>query len=178
MRSEHGLAIRPAKWLGLFIGMLAIVIFFSLGLSAHAKNGAQQISGYGEFATDCDAPDGLTPDFVQRLHGDLEGCLFVFVIDATCTPSGVYNEIGTELFVANGNSGADTFETDYRFTARFDDCTDFLANATQQFWGRCQHPIAAGSGTGIFEGVTGRLDFKDDVDAGKAYYRGHLKWSS
>ncbi|MDI3285224.1 hypothetical protein [Polyangium sp. 15x6] len=35
-----------------------------------------------------------------------------------------------------------------------------------------------GSGTGVFEGVRGRLDFKDDVDAVpiRFLYRGHLRF--
>jgi hypothetical protein len=40
--------------------------------------------------------------------------------------------------------------------------------------GRCEHPIVAGSGTGGFEGATGRIDFKDDVVAGEFLYRGHI----
>jgi hypothetical protein len=39
-----------------------------------------------------------------------------------------------------------------------------------------QHPIVEGSGTGILEGVTGRLYFKDDVEAGTFPYRGHLQF--
>jgi hypothetical protein len=31
-----------------------------------------------------------------------------------------------------------------------------------------------GSGTGIFEGVSGQLFFKDDVVTGEFFYRGHL----
>ena len=45
-----------------------------------------------------------------------------------------------------------------------------------EIFGRCQHPIVAGSGTGVFEGVTGRLDFKDDIAAGNFPYRGHFKF--
>ena len=40
--------------------------------------------------------------------------------------------------------------------------------------GRCQHPLTAGSGTGIFAGATGRLDFKDEVSTGLFFYRGHI----
>ena len=40
--------------------------------------------------------------------------------------------------------------------------------------GVCQHPIIVGSGTGGFEGVTGRVDFKDDVVTGDYPYRGHI----
>jgi hypothetical protein len=48
------------------------------------------------------------------------------------------------------------------------------ADFTVEIHGRCQHPITAGSGTGAFAGVTGRLDFKDDVDKATFYYHGHL----
>ena len=41
--------------------------------------------------------------------------------------------------------------------------------------GRCQHPIAAGSGTGGFEGASGRADFKDEVTTGRFFYRGQIK---
>jgi hypothetical protein len=40
---------------------------------------------------------------------------------------------------------------------------------------RCQHPIVEGSGAGIYEGVSGRLDFKNDVEAGNYPYKGHLR---
>jgi hypothetical protein len=40
---------------------------------------------------------------------------------------------------------------------------------------RCQHPIVEGSGTGIYEGVSGRLDFRNDVEAGNYPYKGHLR---
>jgi hypothetical protein len=34
--------------------------------------------------------------------------------------------------------------------------------------------MVKGSGEGVFEGATGRLDFKDDVSVGNFPYRGHL----
>ena len=40
--------------------------------------------------------------------------------------------------------------------------------------GRCQHPIIKGSGSGGFAGATGRVDFKDEVDTGEYFYRGHI----
>jgi hypothetical protein len=101
------------------------------------------------------------------MTGDLEGCLYTFVESAKCSPSGVYLETGTETFVGQGG----TFRTTYRFEAKYQDC----ANLAVEIHGRCQHPIIAGSGTGPFEGVTGRLDFKDDIEAGNFPYRGHLK---
>ncbi len=162
------------KWLSAIIVMLAIVLFFGLALSVHAA-GAQQIAGVGVFdaAGQCTDAAGSGADFVQVLSGDLEGCLYVFVESYRCSEGGVYNETGTELFVGKGPQGeGGTFMTEYRFVAKFQDC----ANLAGQFNGRCQHPIVTGSGTGEFEGVTGRLDFKDDVEAGVATYRGHLKY--
>ena len=69
----------------------------------------------------------------------------------------------------NGEAG--TFRTTYQFTAKYEDC----ANLGGEIVGRCQHPIIASSGEGVFAGVTGRLDFKDDIEAGNFPYRGHLQ---
>ena len=77
------------------------------------------------------------------------------------TPSGVWIETGQELVVASLNGGSvGTFTTNYRFEGKYE------ADFTVEIHGRCQHPITAGSGTGAFAGVTGRLDFKDDVENG------------
>jgi hypothetical protein len=104
------------------------------------------------------------------MSGDLEGSLYTFVQTAKSSPSGTYRETGTELFVAS--DGVSTFETTYRFEAKYED-VDTLSG--EQF-GRCQHPIVEGSGTGIYEGVSGQLFFKDDVEAGNFPYRGHLQY--
>ena len=79
-------------------------------------------------------------------------------------------ETGRETFVGTMNGEYGTFDTNFRFSAKFDNCPGFEG----QIFGRCQHPVAAGSGTGVFEGLEGRLDFQDDVEAGIVYYRGHL----
>ena len=148
-------------------------------VSTVGAEGATQISGVGAFAVEGECidnvkgPDGQAPDFAQKLTGDLEGCLYVFVESYECTPSGVGIERGAEIFVGSDNDGNEgTFRTSYLFTAKFDDCPNYGG----QIFGRCQHPIMAGSGTGDFAGVTGRLDFKDDVEAGVAVYKGHLKF--
>jgi hypothetical protein len=39
-------------------------------------------------------------------------------------------------------------------------------NLSGEIFGRCQHPIVEGSGTGNYEGVGGQLFFKDDVESG------------
>jgi hypothetical protein len=108
-------------------------------------------------------------DFAILMTGDLDGCLYTFVQTARSSPSGTYLETGRELFVAS--EGAGTFETTYRFVGKYED----VANLAGEIFGRCQHPIVEGSGTGIYEGVSGRLFFKDDVEAGNSIYRSHLR---
>jgi hypothetical protein len=51
-----------------------------------------------------------------------------------------------------------------------------VANLSGEIFGRCKHPIVEGSGTGIYEGVSGQLFFKDNVETGTFSYRGHLRY--
>ena len=138
--------------------------------------GATQISGIGYFAgpSECNDPEGVGSTYDLTMTGDLEGCHYVFVETARCSAGGTYNETGTETFVGLYNGAPGTFETTYRFTAKYTDC----ANLVGEIVGRCQHPITAGSGEGVFEGVTGRLDFKDDIEMGNFPYRGHFRWDT
>lgn len=152
--------------------LLAVMVLLLIAAPVSA-DGAMQISGIGFFAgEECDV-QGQGADFALNMTGDLEGCHYVFVETSTCTPSGTYKETGTELFVSK--DGGSTFRTTYRFTAKYEDCP----NLAEEIFGRCQHPIIAGSGTGDFEGVTGRLDFKDDLSDPvnpEFPFRGHLRW--
>jgi hypothetical protein len=135
--------------------------------------GATQISGDARF-DEAEAPvcaPVMGYDYALVMTGDLEGCLYTDVKTAESSPSGTYRETGTELFVGSYLDGSGTFETTYRFEAKYEDVDNLVG---EQF-GRCQHPIVEGSGTGIFEGVSGRLDFKDDVESGTFLYRGHLR---
>lgn len=128
-----------------------------------------RISGVGYF-DEFDAGDSgsVGADYALIMTGDLEGFLYVFVETAEYTPSGTYMEKGTELFV-----GADgSFETAYRFEAKYED----PANLIGEIFGRCQHKIVENSGTGVFDGVSGRIDFKDDIEAGDFPYRGSLQF--
>jgi hypothetical protein len=152
----------------------ATLLALILAAPAALAGGATQISGVGVFDAPppdavCNDPEGVGDDYALVMTGDLEGCLYTFVGPAVSSPSGTYRETGTETFVASDGSG--TFETTYRFEAKYED----VDNLTGEIFGRCQHPIVEGSGTGIFEGVTGRLDFKDDVETGNFLYRGHLR---
>jgi hypothetical protein len=159
---------------------VALIGVVSTAPSPALAGGATQISGVAFF----DDPDPLDaacndpevvgadppPNYALVMTGDLEGCLYTFIETAESSPSGTYRETGTETFVAS--DGVSTFETTYRFEAKYEDVTD---PATEIF-GRCQHPIVEGSGTDIFEGVSGILLFKDDIEAGNFPYRGHLRY--
>ena len=139
--------------------------------SPERAGGATQISGLGSYDVSCD-PKSVDATYAILMHGDLEGCLYTFVETAQSSPSGTYRETGTELFVGSTSEGAGTFETTYRFEAKYEDVN---GSATEIF-GRCQHPIVEGSGTGVFKGVSGILLFKDDIEEGNFPYRGHLRW--
>jgi hypothetical protein len=178
---------RPLTLLTLLtLTTLAAVAFISVaspGPSPAFAEEATQISGVAFFDDPldpaCEDPEGVDPEGVPAnyalvMTGDLEGCLYTFVNpDTASSPSGTYRETGTETFVGSvfGSEEPGTFETTYRFEAKYED----VDNLAGEIFGRCQHPIVEGSGTGIFEGVTGRLDFKDDVETGTFLYRGHLQ---
>ncbi len=109
-------------------------------------------------------------DYALTMTGDFSGCHYVFVETGRCSAGGAYFETGTETFVGIYNGESGTFRTNYIFTGKYQDCPNLVGEIA----GRCEHPIVAGSGTGIFEGVRGRFDMKDDVEAGNFPYRGHL----
>jgi hypothetical protein len=159
--------------LGGLVAILLLLGLLALGRAPSARaDGATQIAGVGYWAAagECTDAEGSGADGALTMTGDLEGCLYIFVETSECTPGGTYHETGTETFVAGDGSG--TFETTYKFTAKMADCPDLAT----EIWGRCQHPIVAGSGTGIYEGVTGRFNIEDDVVAVNFPYKGHLKW--
>ena len=136
--------------------------------------GAAQMSGIGYYAEpgQCnDDPEGQGASYALTMTGDLEGCHYVFVETARCSAGGAYRETGTETFVGLYNGVPGTFKTTYVFTAKYRDCANLIGEVA----GRCQHPLIAGSGEGVFEGVTGRLDMKDDIETGSFPYRGHFQ---
>ena len=155
------------------ISSVTVLALLSLAVvpSTVQAAGSVQISGMGYFASPDECPEtaSLGATYAVLMTGDLVGCHYVFVTSSHCSPSGTYVEEGNEYFVSATNPN-DTFRTRYKFEAKYRDCS----TATGEIFGRCQHPIIAGSGKGIFEGVTGRLDFKDDVAIGNFPYRGHL----
>jgi hypothetical protein len=142
-----------------------------------ASAGSTQFDGIGYFdaADECGAA-AAGAAYAVTMTGDLEGCLFVFIDEYECSPSGTYREIGREHFVGTYNGEAGTFWTSYKFEAKYEGCAENGSYVGAEIFGRCQHPIVAGSGTGIFEGVSGRMDMKDNVTEGSYPYRGHFRY--
>lgn len=165
----------------LTVALVAVSATLLLGLVPAASaggKGAVQVSGQTVPGADCGAgPAGTvweSPDYAFAIEGDLEGCIYGAVTSFNCTPSGMYQERADELFVEEGTG--DSFEMTEFFWAKFifgETCNFDTIEA--QVFGGCKHPIVAGTGTGGWEGVTGRLDFKDDVSTGIAHYKGHLR---
>jgi hypothetical protein len=144
--------------------------------SPERPGGATQISGGAYFDDPAGGkcappPEGVVSDYPPLvMTGGLDGCLSTDILTQESSPSGTYRETGTEFFVSS--DGTSTFATTYRFEAKYED----VANLAGEIFGRCQHPIVEGSGTGDFEGVSGILFFKDDVATGEYFYRGHLRY--
>jgi hypothetical protein len=137
--------------------------------------GAAQFSGVGFFdATDVCSSLSQGATYAVKMTGDLDGCLYIFVDEFECSPSGTYREVGRELFVGTYNGGSGSFRTTYKFESRYEGCSVDGSYLGLEIFGRCQHPIVDGSGDGVFLGVTGRLDMKDDIEAGNYPYRGHI----
>ncbi|HSF19106.1 MAG TPA: hypothetical protein VLK65_26505 [Vicinamibacteria bacterium] len=159
--------------LSIIVLAVAVSVVSTMSPPLHAGGGATQIAGIAFFADpgECVDEQGDGSDFALRMTGDLVGCHYVSVEEWGCTRSGNYHERGTEVFVGEYNGQTGTFATTYLFTAKLASCPDL----STEIFGRCQHPIVRGSGTGDFQGVTGRFDIKDDIEAGNFPYRGHLR---
>ena len=148
----------------------------SLSLISKAE-GATQVSSVGVYAGvgECVSP-AENADYVVSMTGDLAGCLYTYVDNYECSPGGTYREEGREHFVGTYNGKTGSFWTTYKFESLFEGCSASGAPLGGEIKGRCQHPIVAGSGNGVFNGVAGRLDMKDDIAAGNFIIRGHLNF--
>jgi hypothetical protein len=153
-----------------------MVVGLLVALAAPTAAVKYQISGVAFYASGSvcrPSPAGYTEVPPIVMTGDLEGCWYTRIVTSkdNGVPSGVYQETGEEIFVGSLGGGAQgTFRTTYKFSSKW---SPELTGGTEVH-GRCQHPIIEGSGTGAFAGVTGRVDFKDDVTTGCFLYRGHL----
>ena len=150
------------------------------GSTSNRDVGANQISGVGFFdeAGECNdpIPGGEVVAYALRMTEDLQGCMYTIIDEFECSPSGTYREIGREYFVGTYNGESGTFWTSYKFEAKYQGCASDGSYVGLEIKGRCQHPIVEGSGTGGFAGVSGRLDFLDDIAAGNYPYKGHLRF--
>ena len=168
----------------LAITVLVVGAVVSVVLMAPAPataGGAEQIRGTAiDGSGDCNpeeddvpVPLPIFPLYFPPEDGGIHGCLYSYPTSSEVTPGGTIRERGYEIFVSHDDPTRDSrFETTYQYTAKFDEDGN-------QMYGRCQHPIVAGSGKGDFEGVTGRFNIKDNIVNGVAVdfpYKGHLRW--
>lgn len=159
------------KRAALVLVVLATAALLSVASPALAS-GSIQVSGATTSAT-CDAPpagfEGY--DYAFGIDGDLVGCVYgVITLARFHEGSGTYQEVADEVFVGYWNGQHGTIEMTENYTAKVG-----ADNATGLYFARCKHPFVTGSGTGVFTGASGRLDFKDDTDAGTADYTGHIR---
>ena len=108
------------------------------------------------------------------MQGSLIGCWSVDTFNVQSQPSGTFQATGTEHFTGCLDLDGDqactagdpqgTLYFSFQFTGKVDPVT------FAEIFGRCQHPIVAG--TGDFAGAFGVLTFKDDVTNGTSLYRG------
>ena len=153
--------------------LIVLILFVSVSSVAAAPAGATgntQISGVGVFTNtaECsaDSPNVYPP---IKMTGGLVGCWYTDRVEVLLTaPSGAYQERGTETFIGCLSDGTTcgTFSTTYKFTARY-------AADGSELHGHCEHKLV--SGTGDFAGITGQVNFKDDVQTGEFLYEGHFK---
>lgn len=156
--------LRAATIAGVVAGTALVVAV------AAATAGTTKVSGEGAYVTSCALPPPTSAgggDYPPlELEGSLEGCWYTYISSSQAQPSGTYLEKGTEIFVGCLNeTTCGTFTTTYTFTGKF-------APSGAEIHGRCEHSIVGG--TGGFDGMSGVINFKDDVDAGLFFYRGNI----
>lgn len=162
--------------LRLMLLVIAVPLIIFSGCRKIDHPGGKPIEGVGFYAelSECNY-ESLGANYALKMTGDLEGCLYVFIDQYKCFGDGLYLEKGRELFVGKYKGKSGSFRTTYTFEAKFEGCKDGNY-AGAEIIGLCQHPIVKGSGDGVFKGVTGRLDFWDDIKAGNFPYWGNLKF--
>ena len=159
------------RWLRAATVLAVVAATALVVVVATAMAGTTHVSGSGVYNAACDPPVGTAPADPGNyppldLVGSLDGCWYTYVSDSKVNPSGTYQETGTELFVGclNGTT-CGQFTTTYTFTGKF-------TESGAEIHGRCQHPVTGT--TGGFAGMSGVIQFKDDVDTGIFYYRGNI----
>ena len=157
--------------LKLMLFLIAAPIFIFTGCKKEdIPDGAKKFSGIGySDPKDLCGSASQGANFVLIMTGDLEGCLYFFVDEFTCT-NGNYLEKGRELFIGTYKGKSGSFRTTYDAQAKYEGCNSDGSPAGAELSGQCQHYIVKGSGTGVFEGVTGRFDIIDNVEADPINY--------
>jgi hypothetical protein len=130
----------------------------------------------------CTGPPQGFEELTFVISGDLKGCWYTNVDRGwdLGPPSGLYFEVGREVFVGTVRGGpAGTFSTTYTFESQWD--PSYTADGIE-IWGRCQHRIVSGSGTGglrSVSGFSGRAAVVTDVvnDGSIGRYRGFVRQS-
>ena len=158
------------NWMRTTLGILAAVATALVFMAAPGSAaGNTQISGVGVYVSTAECPDRPSVYPPIEMSGGLVGCWYTDAFEVVqTTPSGGYQERGEETFIGCLSDGTTcgTFSTTYKFTAKY------TVDGSEIF-GRCEHPFV--SGTGDFEGITGRVNFVDDVQTGEFNYKGHIK---
>ena len=153
--------------------LLALMLFVgvsSVTAAPASATGNTQISGVGVFTSTAECPADSPNVYPPiKMTGGLVGCWYTDAYEVVLTTSsGAYQERGTETFIGCLSDGTTcgTFSTTYKFTARY-------APDGSELHGHCEHPLV--SGTGDFAGITGQVNFKDDVQTGEFLYEGHFQ---
>lgn len=160
--------------------VLAVVVLAlaTLGLTvpAQASSGSTVVTGLQAYVGEGECYDsGFIVSY--EMTGGLLGCWYITSIDSEVGhPGGTVKVAGTERFigcidadgsgVCDGESG--TFDTTFTYTGKY--------TGEVYSHGRCHHPIT--SGTGVFAGAKGLINFHDNVDDGTADYSGPISLAS
>ncbi len=166
------------RQLKLLLLTMAVPIILFTGCKKTHPPGAKTFSGIGYFdANDVCNAKGQGSPFAATMTGDLEGCLYFFIDESSCT-DGNYVEKGRELFVGTYKGKSGTFRTTYDAQAKWEGCNPDGSPAGAQISGQCQHYFVNGSGTGVFAGATGYYDIIDNVKANPTnyLYSGYFKF--
>ncbi|HEY6978808.1 MAG TPA: hypothetical protein VH396_21070 [Chitinophagaceae bacterium] len=139
------------------------------------KKASTGITGIGFYAQadECKAT-GESADYILKMTGDIEGCIYTYIDKSECV-NGYYYEEGREHFVGTYKGKDGSFWTNYKSLGKYEGCSGGSPTGAE-ILGFCEHPIVKGSGEGVFKGVTGRYYMIDKVKAVKFPYEGQLRF--
>ena len=165
------------------VALTALIAILAFAGTSLAEGTTLRVSGIqapnatapGDQCYELDPATGQPPAAANAIAGSLIGCWFLDVYTPGPTsPGGILHATGAEHFVGcldirqEGRCTGDDPAGTLALSARF----EFKVVNNQEIWGRCQHQIL--SGTGAFQGATGKIDFHDNVTNGTSSYRGWI----